>query len=124
MRRERMAALNDLALGLALGFMLEGTGLMADPDDPKDPISSHTATPSAYESLAWKDMIGTLMSELATLSEREQIIVRHHYIEGISFEALASLLKLSKGRISQIHRSALAQLRKKITGKGHFRMER
>ena len=118
---DAMTALSDLALGLALGFMLEGTGLMTDPEDM---LSSRATARSAYESLVWKDMIGLLMGELATLPEREQIILRHHYIEGVSFEALASLLKLSKGRVSQIHRAALAQLRKKITGKGHFRLER
>lgn len=118
---DALAAFSDLALGLALGFMLEGTGLIAETEEAP---STHNTTPSAYESLAWKDMIGLLMAELATLPEREQVILRHHYIEGVAFDTLASLLNLSKGRISQIHRAALAQLRKKIVGKGHFRLER
>ena len=101
---ERLA---ELAMGLALGFMLEDTGLFM-----QEERGASAAT--AYDSLAWKETVARMHEELSALSEREQTILRQHYIQGVGFEEVASLLGLSKGRISQIHRAALAVLRKRM----------
>jgi len=50
--------------------------------------------------------------------------LQEHYIHGVAFEQLASLLDLSKGRVSQLHRAALLLLRKRLREHGHFRMVR
>lgn len=101
------ADLSDLASGLALGMMLEGTALIerADEADP---------APSAYESLEWCEMQARLAHEVGELPEREAAIIRHHYDTGLSFARIAELLGLSRGRISQLHRAALEKLRKRI----------
>ena len=39
-------------------------------------------------------------------------------------EALAALLAISKGRVSQLHRAALLLLKKRMRERGHFRLER
>jgi RNA polymerase sigma factor for flagellar operon FliA len=65
-----------------------------------------------------------LNGELASLPPREQLILRRHYHDGLGFDALAALLGLTKGRISQLHRSALATLRKRLGQRGHFTLER
>jgi RNA polymerase sigma factor for flagellar operon FliA len=116
---QAMEALAELAVGLALGFMLEGTGLYAARDDEQ----SGTAPPTAYESLAWKDMVNVLAREVSELPHREQVILRHHYMGGIGFDHLAVLLNISRGRVSQLHRAALGLLRRRMTGKGHFGLE-
>lgn len=110
--------LAELALGLALGFMLEGTGLYAEVD--ADSLPAH----SAYDSLAWKEALVHLHRELSSLPDREQTILREHYLNGVNFEQLAILLSVSKGRVSQLHRAALAVLRKRLREQGHFRMIR
>jgi RNA polymerase sigma factor for flagellar operon FliA len=113
--------LAELAVGLALGFMLEGTGLF----NPRDEEQAASATgESAYDSLAWKETIVHLQSELESLPEREQTILRQHYVNSISFDQLAALLAISKGRVSQLHRAALSLLRKRLREHGHFRMIR
>lgn len=113
--------LAELALGLALGFMLEGTGLFSAGDSEQ---AASAPAETAYDSLAWKEIVGQLRAELDDLPEREQAILRQHYLNGVSFDQLASLLAVSKARVSQLHRSALMLLRKRMRERGHFRMIR
>jgi RNA polymerase sigma factor for flagellar operon FliA len=113
-----MEALAEIAVGLALGFILEGTGLYTEDIDGQSP------QPTAYDSLAWKDMIAQLSTELSKLPDRERMILREHYGGGVGFDELASACGLTKGRISQLHRSALDLLRKRLGARGHFRLEK
>jgi RNA polymerase sigma factor for flagellar operon FliA len=115
---EAVEALIDMAVGLAIGFMLEGTSLYQDDSD------SAAAQPTAYDSLAWKDLVARLTAELGRLSDRDRAIIQIHYLEEVSFDQIAGLLGLSKGRVSQLHKAALGLLRKRISGAGGFRLER
>jgi RNA polymerase sigma factor for flagellar operon FliA len=115
-----LAALAELAVGLALGFMLEETGMFV-PERASDP------RPGAYEGLSLKRVVKRIREEVARLPEREQAIIRHHYDEGLPFEQLGALFGISRGRVSQLHRAALALLRKRLHQAGHqaghFRLE-
>lgn len=114
---DAMQALIDLAVGLALGFMLEGSGAYVADNQPDH-------RPSAYESLAWKELAQRLGREIGGLPDRERLIVRSHYLNGVSFDHVAVLLGLSKGRVSQLHRTALGLLRERLHAAGDFRLER
>lgn len=114
---EAMEVLVDMAVGLALGFMLEGTGLYHDEGEP-------ATQATAYDSLVWKEMVDRLVAELARLPDRDRMIIRLHYVEDVNFDQIAVLLDLSKGRISQLHKAALMLLRKRVSGAGGFRLER
>lgn len=116
---EAMAELADIAVGLALGFMLEDTGLI----ETEQGAAVSSARPTGYDSLAWKELVGRLQAELSRLAPREQAILRKHYVGGVGFDQLASLFGVSKGRVSQLHRNALVQLRKRLGEKGHLRLE-
>jgi RNA polymerase sigma factor for flagellar operon FliA len=102
-----LRALADLATGLAIGLMLEGTSLI-EPSDGAD------HRPNAYESLAWRELQALITREIGRLPERESVIIRQHYENGVSFTHIAQLLGLSKGRVSQLHASAVARLRARI----------
>jgi RNA polymerase sigma factor for flagellar operon FliA len=115
---ETMEALIDMAVGLALGFMLEGTNLYQDEQGAAE------TQPTAYDSLAWKDLVQRLVAELRLLPERDRTILELHYLEDVHFDQIALLLGLSKGRISQLHKAAMILLRKRIAGAGGFRLER
>jgi RNA polymerase sigma factor for flagellar operon FliA len=119
---DALAALADLAVGLAIGFMLEGTGMVTPAEEGGEQDRAPQVT--AYDSAAWKELVGRLQAELGALPEREQAILRHHYVDGIAFEHLAVLLGVSKARVSQLHRAALETLRKRMLKRGHFRLER
>jgi len=114
---EVLDALADLATGLALGFMLESAGLAAAEAEPD-------RGPSAYDSLAWKQLTAQLSSALAELPVREAMIIRQHYLGGVSFEHLASILRLSKGRVSQLHHAAIGRLRARLRPHPTFALER
>lgn len=106
-----IAALSDLAVGLALGLMLEGTGMIdgANRCDPR---------PNAYDSLAWREAQAILHREIVNLPEQEATVVRQHYDHGLPFAQVAQLMNLSRGRISQLHRAALERLRKRLGTRG------
>ena len=112
---EALAELAEIAMGLAIGFMLEGTGRYVAADD-----ETAARLPTAYESLAWRDLIRQLEAELTALPEKEQAVLRHHYLSGVGFDELAKLFAVSRGRISQIHSAALSRLRKRLAQRGHF----
>ena len=47
------------------------------------------------------------------LPESERLVIKHHYLENHSFTDIAKKLKLTKARVSQLHKSGLSTLRKK-----------
>jgi len=130
-KRERMASLNagratgraakarsrsdltELAIGLAIGFMLEGTGLYHDDTAPQ-PWNN------PYDTVAWNQTVTRLANELALLGERERRILQHHYVEGLTFGMIAALIGLSKARVSQLHQAALATLRERLFPRQKF----
>lgn len=114
---EAMAALIETAVGLALGFMLEGTGLYVAAQDERE------STANAYEHLAWKETVQLITAEVAKLPEREREIIRRHYLDGLNFEQIADLLGVSKGRASQLHKVAIDLLRKRLKRAQPFILE-
>jgi RNA polymerase sigma factor for flagellar operon FliA len=118
--REPVERLTEIVVGLALGFMLEGTGLYVQEEDESGDLHAGVAT--AYDSLVWKELIGHLKNEMQKLPRREYDILHKHYLEGVSFDDLSNLLGVTKGRISQLHRSALILLKKRMADHGHVRM--
>lgn len=113
---EAMKALIDLTVGLAIGFMLEDVGASASEE-------TVDKRPSAYESLAWKELLHRLGQAITSLGSREQSVVRQHYLNALSFEQIGALLGVTKGRVSQIHKSAIRQLRERLHPSQHFKVE-
>lgn len=112
--------LSELVVGLALGFMLEGTGMYVEEGCGHADINATSGT--AYDTLAWKEMVERLGRHLQLLPERERTILQRHYTDGVNFDDLARLLRISKGRVSQLHHAALRQLKRRMAEQGHFRL--
>jgi len=79
----------DEVLGLAVGYLL---------DEGSDP-------------LAVSEHGEVLLDALQELPSRQREIVIDHYLRQIPFQTIAQRLKLSKGRVSQIHKDALRGIR-------------
>lgn len=95
--------LAGIGVGLALGFILDGTGMLesqeaALPDD----------TYSGLELRQLQQRIAEVMKQLTT---REQEVIKMHYFNSASFDEIARQLELTRGRISQLHKCAIARLR-------------
>ncbi len=72
------------------------------------------AEPTAYDTLAWKQTELALRDAIEELPASEAFIVRHHYLDGVSFRQIAAALDLSSGRISQLHRRALGRMHARL----------
>lgn len=105
--RSAMEELSDLVGELALGLILsaearsETSELVGQPDN-------------GFDSLAWNQTRAILVQRVDELPEPESTIIRQHYLNDLLFAQIATMLSLSKGRISQLHKAALAKLRKSM----------
>jgi RNA polymerase sigma factor FliA len=95
--------LASVAVGLALGYMLEGSGMLQS-HEPEAPDNGY----QRIELQQLRQQLGRLVSGLP---ERERLVIKYHYMNHLPFETIANMLSLSKGRIAQLHRSGLEQLR-------------
>jgi RNA polymerase sigma factor for flagellar operon FliA len=96
----RLAA---VAVGLALGFMLEDVGLFRH----EDALSGD----NAYGNVELRQLLRRLQKLVSELPEREAKIIRHHYFQQVPFDEIAQQMSLTKGRVSQLHKRALQALR-------------
>lgn len=96
--------LANVGIGLALAYLLEGTGMV---DAPEEPAGQH----GYYQQLELQQLRHRVRSLVDDLSEQERTVVRCHYLQEMPFVDIAAMLGLSKGRIAQIHRQALERLR-------------
>lgn len=100
--------LAEVGIGMALTFLLEGTGLIES-----DALAS-APMPQYYGSIEFRQLQQRLRYFIGALSTQEQTVIRSHYLQEISFEEVASTLGVTKGRVAQIHRAALEKLRKSL----------
>ena len=107
---ERLA---DIAIGLAIGFALEDSGIFASSERPTQD--------TAYSRLEMRQVREQLRQLVQLLPERERIVVHRHYFQHVPFDQIAASLDLTKGRVSQIHRSALDRLRQLRQDHANFR---
>jgi RNA polymerase sigma factor FliA len=98
--------LAEMAVGLAVGFLLDDSGMFLA-DEPAYPDN-------AYAGVELRQLRQRLHAMLDQLTERQRQVLRHHYLQQMPFEEIAAMLGLSKGRVSQLHKEALAALRKRM----------
>jgi RNA polymerase sigma factor for flagellar operon FliA len=100
------AILRELAgigVGLALGYMLDGTGMMEG--------SEATLPDNTYTRTELRQFQQRLAQVMKRLTPRERDVIKLHYFQAQGFDQVAEQLALSKGRISQLHKQALGRLR-------------
>ncbi|KAF1004666.1 MAG: RNA polymerase sigma-D factor [Luteibacter sp.] len=105
---QRLQTLGELTAGLAIGFMLEGTGMFVPSESQPSPYAD------SYETAEWQHLGHRLSEAMTKLSPNELKVISFHYFNAIAFEQIATLLGLSKGRISQLHRTGLGKLREAL----------
>ncbi len=94
----------ELTLGLAIGFILEGAYTTQAQND----VDQGDAVYNKYTESKNKE---SLLNFVKLLPENERIVIQFHYFYHTSFVDIANILKLTKGRVSQIHNSAIQKLK-------------
>ena len=93
----------DLIVGIALTYQLDE--LVAELDLEEDIENS------PYASRSFDELQNNLKEVVAKLPDRDQKIIYYHYFYQMSFVEIAKLLGITKGRVSQLHKSALIAVR-------------
>lgn len=106
------AQVADVAIGLALGFMLEDSGMFLDPQ------AEPGLADGTYRSAELRSTCLLVNDSLAHLAAPERRVLSLHYLQGMAFTDIADELGLSRGRISQLHRAGLAGLQRRLRSLG------
>lgn len=107
-----LAQVADIAIGLALGFMLEDCGMFLDPQ------AEPSLADSTYRTAELRSTCLLVNDSLAGLAAPERRVLSLHYLQGMAFTDIADDLGLSRGRISQLHRAGLATLQRRLRSRG------
>lgn len=100
------ARLAEVAIGLAVGMVLEGSGMHCEVDAEY--------ADNSYRGLELKQLRGKVQVAVSTLPENQRQVIQSHYLQHLPFEEVARNMDLTKGRIAQLHKQALETLRKKL----------
>lgn len=109
--------LAEVGMSLALGVMLEGTG-MIDAESFHSEASEVSAEVSYFRKTELQRLQQTLADLLKGLTEQERTVIRYHYLQETSFEEIGKILGVKRSRVSQIHHQALRSLRLGLTSHG------
>lgn len=114
--RESLAWIANLGVGIALGLLLEETGMYWSSD--QEPMCQNLSPEQAYQEQQqhqhWQQV---LTHQVNALPEAEAFVIRYHYFQQVSFERIAFMLDLSRARISQLHRQGLSRLQNALACK-------
>jgi len=105
-RRDAFADLAEVAIGLALGYMLEGTAMFQQEESVE--------SDGGYLRMELRQMCGQIRGLVEQLPAAERTVVKSHYLNHIAFTEIAVSLGVTKARVSQLHHQALARLRQAL----------
>ncbi|NVE01850.1 sigma-70 family RNA polymerase sigma factor [Massilia sp. BJB1822] len=98
--------LAEVAIGLALGFALEGQGIYS--------AGEQGYPDNTYAGIELRQLRQRMVELVQQLPARQRRVIAGHYLQGQPFEEIAAALQLSKGRVAQLHKEGLHTLRERI----------
>lgn len=99
--------LAQVAIGLAVGFALEDSGMYQAELEP-------TYADNTYRRVELKQLQKRILSLVNLLPRNERSVITYHYLQHLAFGEIAAILGVTKGRVSQIHKEALQKLKASI----------
>jgi len=73
-----------------------------------------SSTPSPFDEVRLRELKDIIAKALATLSEKEQMVMSLYYYDELTLKEIAEVLGLTESRISQIHSKVIIRLRAKL----------
>lgn len=104
------AAALKLSLAQYQQWLDQAVGLMAIDEVPEEWLP-HDPQADPFDHLALQQVRQALARVLEKLPQKQQQVMALHYQQDLSFAEIASVLKLTRGRISQLHTEAMLNVR-------------
>lgn len=104
-QHDSLQRLAEVAIGLAIGFMLEDSGMYSGPEER---AGRHY---DVNELFVIQQQLRLAVSELPGPERR---VLELHYYEDLSFARIGELMGVSKVRIFQVHARAIATVRRQL----------
>ena len=95
--------LADLAIGLALGYLLDNPVVYQHNDG--------TVAANQYSGVEMRQLNSRMQALVANLPQRERMVIKYHYMNQLPFTQIADTMGVTRSRVSQLHRSGLELLR-------------
>jgi RNA polymerase sigma factor for flagellar operon FliA len=73
-------------------------------------------TPDAHDQLESKSMQAAIAAAVATLPEREAMVLQLYFVEELNLEEIGQVLGVGAARVCQIKKAALGKLRGRLSG--------
>jgi RNA polymerase sigma factor for flagellar operon FliA len=102
----------EVGLGFALAWLLDGTA-MVESQEPTEVVPF-------YRSVEIRELTERVRELIHRLPEQERYVVHSHYLQQQPFKDVCAHMNLTKGRVSQIHRSALSRMRRWMCAPGEL----
>lgn len=96
----------DIVVNLALGYFLEDSDMSLSG-------GVHSGD-HMLEAIGLDQIRQQVTAIVGMLPGRERMVIQYHYYHQMAFSEIADLLDLTKGRISQLHKRALEQIREAL----------
>lgn len=93
-------------MAFALAWILDGTGMLES--------GEKSETLPFYRSVELDQLRRRIVELVRGLPAQERKVIQGHYFQERPFEEIADDLRLTRGRISQVHRKALARLQETL----------
>lgn len=102
---DRLARLAEVTVGLAIGFMLEDSGMyVSAPEQVGTPYDVN-------ELVVLQQQVRSIVTSLPTAQRR---VLELHYFGDLSFSEVGKIVGVTKARISQVHGSAIVEIRRRL----------
>jgi RNA polymerase sigma factor FliA len=93
----------EAGLAFAIAWILDGTGMLDR--------SAKSETLPFYRSVELQQLRQRIVDIVNSLPPQERKVIHSHYFQEVPFDEIALSMQLTTGRISQVHRKALARLK-------------
>jgi RNA polymerase sigma factor for flagellar operon FliA len=105
-----LAYVADAGLAFALAWLLDGTGMLH--------VEEKAEAIPFYRNVELRELRDRIVALVQSLPPQERRVVHEHYFQEVAFQDIAESMRLTKGRISQIHHRALGRLREYLAQPG------
>jgi RNA polymerase sigma factor FliA len=111
--------LNDSLLQIANSSMVALDELWSTSDSSGDQVSlmdtiEDTTAPDPAQALDLGDLKDRIANSIATLPEREKLVIALYYYENLTLREIGEVLGVTESRVSQLHTKAVLRLRSRM----------